>query len=439
MSISRSRVVRTLALGTVAALALTGCAAGTGGDGQDALTIGFYAAAGSEADTTMRALVDEFSKANPDIDVTVQAAPYVDFFKRLRTQVAGGNAPDVWLSDGVLVQEFAARGSLRDLSEYAADLDAADYVGLDHHRDADGRLWAFPQAAQVPVLYYNKAMFEEADLDAPTDDWTYDDLTAAAKKLTVDANGDGTPEVWGFRAFSPGFTESWWPQIRAFGGHVVDESRTEVTVDSPESAAALEWVQEAIDPATGFAPDVVTTSSLGSPHELFANQTVAMSFGIYARAQSAIAGNVDFDVVRMPTGPGGDRGEAAIVNAWAVNAKSSDAEAEAAWKWIQFFSGEKPQTAWAALGEGIPINAKVADSSTFLSAGTAPANRQAFLDAMEEAEDMGENAVWSEYTGFIGENITAALSGSMSVGDALSDAQQKAQESIDRFQAGKKD
>lgn len=438
MLTTRSRAVRALTLGGVAALALTGCSAAAGDDGKPTLTIGFYAAAGSEADTTMRELIDEFSTANPDIAVKVEAAPYVDFFKRLRTQIAGGNAPDVWLSDGVLVQEFAARGSLRDLSEHAADLDPADYIGLDHHRDADGKLWAFPQAAQTPVLYYNKALFEEAGLDAPTDEWTYDDLAEAAKKLTVDENGDGTPEVWGFRAFSPGFTESWWPQIRAFGGAIVDDDRTEVTVDSSEAVEALEWAQSAIDPKTGFAPDVVTTSSLGSPHELFANQTVAMSFGIYARAQSAIAGNVDFDVVRMPTGPGGERGEVAIVNAWAVNAKSTDAEAEAAWKWIEFFSDEKPQTAWAALGEGIPINAQVANSDAFLGAETAPANRQAFLDAMEVAEDMGENAVWSEYTNFIGENITAALSGSMSVKDALADAQQKAQESIDRFQAGSK-
>lgn len=437
MLTTRTRGVFALTLASAAILAVSGCTAGASADSEASLTIGYYAAAGSDADSTMRALIDEFAEANPDIDVKVEAAPYVDFFKRLRTQVAGNKAPDVWLSDGVLVQEFAARGSLRDLSDRVADLDAADYIGLDHHRDTDGKLWAFPQAAQVPVLYYNKTMFADAGIEAPTDDWNYDDLAAAAKKLTVDKNGDGAADAWGFRAFSPGFTESWWPQVRAFGGEIVNADRTEVTIDSSESAAALEWVKEAIDPKTGFAPDVVTTGSLGSPHELFANQTVAMSFGIYARAQAALAGNVDFDVVRMPTGPGGDRGEVSIVNAWAVNGKSTDTEADAAWKWIEFFSGEEPQAAWAALGEGIPINAAVANSEAFLGADTAPANRQAFLDGMADAEDMGENAVWSEYTNFIGENITSALSGAMSIEDALADAQDKAQESIDRFQASR--
>ncbi|GAB4085965.1 sugar ABC transporter substrate-binding protein [Myceligenerans cantabricum] len=430
------RVVAAAAVLTIAGTTLAGCT----GDGQgsaeaDTLTIGYYAAAGSAADLTMQELVDEFRDANPELSVEVQSAPYADFFKRLRTQVAGGNAPDVWLSDGVLVQEFAARGSLRDLSEYAGQIDEADYIGVDLHRDADGHLWGFPQAAQTPVLFYNTAMFDDAGLEAPTDEWTYEDLAKAARELTVDENGDGRPEVYGFRAFSPGFTESWWPMIRAFGGETIDETRTDVTLDSAASEAALQWMTEAMGP-DGFAPDVVATESLGSVHELFANQTVAMSFGIYARSQAALAGGADFDVVRMPEGPSGERGEVAIVNAWSVNAATTDAEGDAAWRWIEFFSAQDPQTKWAELGEGIPINRAVAESDAFLGAETAPENRQAFLDALAEAEDLGENAVWSEYTAVISEQITAALSGDVAITDALSTGEQDAQASIDRFLAG---
>jgi multiple sugar transport system substrate-binding protein len=434
------RYTRTLRGGVAAiitAIALTGCAEGGGGDASAALTIGYYAAAGSEADTTMRELIDEFSDANPDVTVKVQSAPYGDFFKRLRTQMAGGNAPDVFLSDGALVQGFAARGSLRDLSSYAEQLDPSEYFGIDAHRDAEGKLWAFPQAAQAPVLYYNKAMFDAAGLPVPTDNWTYDDLAEAGRALTVDENNDGQPETYGFRAYSPGFTESWWPMILAFGGEVIDSSREVVTIDSPESAEALKWIADAIDPKTGFAPDVKTTEALGGVHELFANQRVAMAFGSYARAQSAIAGGVDFDVVRMPTGPSGDRGEVAIVNAWAVNAQANDKEAEAAWRWIKFFSGEDPQTKWAELGEGIPINSAVAESDGFLGASTPPSNRQPFLDALKVGEDLGENAVWSEYVDAIGSQVTAALSGDESIADALRNGQQSAQESIDRFLASR--
>jgi multiple sugar transport system substrate-binding protein len=42
----------------------------------------------------------------------------------------------------------------------------------------------------LEVLYYNKAIFDEAKVAYPTDSWTWDDLLDAAKKLTiVESNG----------------------------------------------------------------------------------------------------------------------------------------------------------------------------------------------------------------------------------------------------------
>ena len=41
------------------------------------------------------------------------------------------------------------------------------------------------------VTYFNKRMFDEAGVAYPTDDWTYDDMLAAAEKLTIKAP-DGT-------------------------------------------------------------------------------------------------------------------------------------------------------------------------------------------------------------------------------------------------------
>lgn len=425
------------ALVTTCGLFATACttSAGSGVD-SDTTTIrlGYYAAAGDPADTTMRELIDEFTAANPDIDVEIEAAPYGDFFSRLRTQIAGDAAPDVWLSDGVLVEEFAARGSLRDLSDRVAQLDEADYYGIDLNRRPDGSVYGFPQGAQTPVLFYNTDMFEEAGLELPDDQWTYDDLAAAAEQLTVDENDDGQPEVYGMRVHSSGFTESWWPVIKAFGGEIVADENTTIAIDSPQAQEALTWMLDAIGPE-GFAPDGATTESLGGPHALFANEMVAMMFGIYARNLPAVSAGVEFDVAPMPTGPGGERGNVAIVNSWVINAKASDEAADAAWRWIEYFAGEEPQTRWANLGEAIPINKAVAESDAFLDSDSAPASKQVFLDAFAASEDLGVNAVWAEYTSALNDNIMAALSGDVGVEAALAEAQQTSQEAIDRFYA----
>ncbi|MCW3814375.1 sugar ABC transporter substrate-binding protein [Micromonospora sp. DR5-3] len=429
---------RLVALAGVAALAATmfGCGAGSAeSDGRVTIRLGYYAEAGGPADKTMRSLADEFMKANSGIKLELESAPYTDFFKRLRTQLAGGRGPDVWLSDGVLVQEYAGRNSLRDLSDFVKTINTDDYYGVDLNRDSDGHVYGFPQGAQTPVLFYNKKMFADAGVAEPTGDWTYDDLTAAAKKLTRDTNGDGKPDVWGMRVYSPGFTESWWPMIKAFGGDIVADGGHKVVIDSPQSRAGLDWMLNAMYTEKA-GPDVVTTKALGSPHTMFASNRVAMQFGIYARTIPANAAKIDLGVAPMPKGPAG-RGHVAIANSWVVNKAANQRKAEAAWKWITYFASEKPQTNWAGIGEAIPINKKVAASDVFLKPGTPPANRQAFLDALAEADDLGLNPVWTEYTTAVANQIDRALAKEKPVGDALTDAQRDAQQIIDRFYANK--
>ncbi|MEV3981190.1 extracellular solute-binding protein [Nonomuraea sp. NPDC049758] len=426
--------VRVLAAAAAAVLTVAGTAS-CGGPADDSgavtLKLGFYAAAGDPADTTMRELVKEFTAANPSIKMQLEVAPYVKFFERLRTQIAGGQAPQVWLSDGVLVQEFAARGALADLSDRVKTVNAADFSGIELNRDAQGRVFGFPQGAQTPVLFYNKKLFAEAKVAEPTAEWTYDDLAAAAKKLTKDANGDGKPDTYGFRAYSPGFTESWWPIVKAFGGDVVGDGGRKVVVDSPQSTAALDWMLRAMG-KDGFAPDYVTTEAMGKGvvHTLFATGRVAMSYGIYARTLPAVSAGIDFGVAPMPKGPAG-RGNVAIVNSWVVGKGASPAQADAAWKWITFFSGEGPQRKWAELGEAIPINKKVA--ATALPADRGPV----FLESLDAATDLGTNAVWSEYTEALAKRMNEALSGATPVATALQTGQKEAQEVIDRFYAGK--
>jgi len=416
---------------------LTGCSGADdeGGEGRVSIKLGYWAEAGAPADGTMRDLVKQFEAANPGIRVQIESAAYDEYYTRLRTQIAGGKAPDVWLNDGALLQEYAGRNSLRDLGGYVTPEVTAATNGIDLIKagDANGRLFGFPMGAQTAVLFYNKKLLAAAGVAEPTGEWTYDDLLAAATKLTKDTNGDGTPDVYGFRTYSKSFTESWWPMIEAFGGDILDD-QGKVAVNSPQSQAALNWMLKAMYESK-VSPDVVATEALGGSQTLFPSGVVAMQFGIYARIQTATQGKIDFGVAPLPKGPDG-RGNIANINSWGINSKAGAAKADAAWKWIQFFAGEKAQTAWTQIGEAMPINKSVAASPAFLEPGKPPANRKIFLDALAESDDLDLNPVWSEYTTAITTAVTSGLSREVPVPDALATAQTEAQEAIDRFKPG---
>ena len=56
-------------------------------------------------------------------------------------------------------------------------------------------------------MWYNADMLQKAGIDTSTTSaWTYGDSGTALvnwQKLTVDANGDGTPEVFGLEHYGP--------------------------------------------------------------------------------------------------------------------------------------------------------------------------------------------------------------------------------------------
>ncbi len=59
----------------------------------------------------------------------------------------------------------------------------------------DGRLITFPFNKSVPVYYYNKDLFREYGIDSFPRTWQ--EFRKVAKKLTIDKDGDGKPDIYG--------------------------------------------------------------------------------------------------------------------------------------------------------------------------------------------------------------------------------------------------
>ncbi len=402
------------------------------------IKLGFYS--GGKSDEKMKELIEKFMVKYPHIKVETQSAPYGQFFGKLDTQIAANEAPDVWLSDGVFVMKYAQRGAIKDLTNWIdRDLNKDEYYGLDFNKDAEGHYWAIPQGIQIGVLFYNKDLFDKANVPYPNDNMTWEELKETAAKLTVDASGKTADEAnfdtknvqqYGLTFFS--ITEGWFSLLKSYGGGVLDPTGKKSVVNSEQNKQAMQWMIDGMD--RGILTDPLDLKSFQSSMAVFPSGSAAMRIGIYARVLAANEAGLNYDVALLPKGPDGKRFAPVIANSWVINKKADDAKAIAAWEWIKYWATEDDvQKEWAALGEAVPVKKSVANSDVFLNATEMPINRQAFLDSFEFAGTLDSNAVWEEWVSKFNENANQAFLKATSLEEALTNADKEIQAVLSNF------
>src|SRR6266567_5185764 len=78
---------------------------------------------------TLKTLIQIFEKKNPNIRISYQTAPYSDYFTKLQTLIAGGQAPDTFELDYGSFYGYASSGTLLNLSK-ASKADASFNAGI---------------------------------------------------------------------------------------------------------------------------------------------------------------------------------------------------------------------------------------------------------------------------------------------------------------------
>jgi multiple sugar transport system substrate-binding protein len=146
-------------------------------------------------------------------------------------------------------------------------------------------------------LYFNRGLFDEAGLDYPTMDWTWDDFQAAAAELTQDLDDDGQNDQWGF-------TMNGWPPPQMFvwqaGGDVISEDLTSVPIDTPEAIEGFEFYGNMIYDDVHTPPQaIIQEQGFG---EMFKAGKVAMFMGGSADDLDRVEG-LDVGVIAVPAGP----------------------------------------------------------------------------------------------------------------------------------------
>lgn len=363
-------------------------------------------------------MVDEFEASHPDIVVTVDVSDWESYWNKLQTLFAGGTPPDVFAMDAPLYLDWQSRGVLLNLQPYIDAspglLDGFYPVTLQVYQQADG-YYGLPRDFQTIVLYYNKDMFDVAGMDYPTDDWTLDDLKAAAKQLTLDSNNDGITDQWGFAADLWDMELFWSEAIWSFGGSILSDDHTQTLINEDGARDAWNFISGmALDDKS--LPDPNQAQQFGG--DPFAAGVAAMTtIGHWVVPEYSVL-DFSWDVAAFPAGPAG---RATSVNSAGLVIAGATQHADAAWEFVKYAVSASGQSNLTELGFAIPVLQSLAESPVFLEQNIAPIRQQVFVDALQYAHVKPVFRGYDEWASVVGDGLLPVWTGEISLDDAMAD------------------
>jgi raffinose/stachyose/melibiose transport system substrate-binding protein len=158
----------------------------------------------------MEELAAEYEAANPGVNIELPTLENEAFKAKLTTLLQSADAPDIFHSwGGGVFYEQAKAGVLRDVTDVLtqAAKDEIGSGGVAAFTAPDGKIYGLARDVSEVVLWYNKALFEQAGVD-PASLATWDGFLTAVQKLK---DAGITPLALGGKDKWP--AHFWWSKL----------------------------------------------------------------------------------------------------------------------------------------------------------------------------------------------------------------------------------
>jgi multiple sugar transport system substrate-binding protein len=274
------------------------------------------------------AVVAAFNEANPNIHLTLTVVDNTEAADTLATRIAAGDSPDIIGPIGIRgLQSFGDQ--LLDIGPFiessGVDLSGIDQSLIDVY-NVNGKQIGIPMAVYSSFIYYNKDLFDEAELPYPPHalgeqydgkEWNWATVRDLALKLTVDANGnDATSadfdasaiEQYGLDAqFTEHDARAWATIFGGSGSAVADDGTTAQWPDNWRTG--LQFMYDGIA-KDHFIPNETAVQALADGNT-FQSGRIAMDVVHQWYTCCVYPGEGDppvknWDIAVLPVGPDGN-------------------------------------------------------------------------------------------------------------------------------------
>lgn len=375
--------------------------------------------------------IERFQERYPNVEITplfgTPANGWGEYSNGFLNEMASGNTVDVFATAIEGFEEIAGKGVLLNLDEIVANdpnaaavFDKIDENLLSGMRSrVSGELNYFPTEWNNIVVWYNMDMFDEAGLDYPADDWTWEDFAETAKALTVK---DDSGNVTRFGFALPGGNFGLQPWLLTNDSGYLDSTWTEVQVTTPEFRESLQFMYDLIhvDGSTAsFAMTGYQDDKLG------AGQIAMATAGHWPSPALRAAGNENIGVANFPR----NRTAATVFGIGGVGVTKASPNPELAWEFVQELTGTTYQTELAESAVSIPSWREFATSPEWTA---WPHNSEIFYASAATAIPVPSPGNFAEMEEIFMRHLEAYLTDNQSLDDTIAAMDSEMTRSMER-------
>lgn len=378
-------------------------------------------------------LIERFEKEHPDICVDAQYVPTGDaLVQKLITSIQSKTAPDVsWIhadfldklidSDAIYPMEHFIRGDYGFNEDELKDF-FPQLLGAFSYRNT---LYALPMDATVLALVYNKDHFRAAGIDPNVPPGTWNDLIEYSSKLTLDKDGDGKIDQYGF--YVPAYPGSgplsiwmvlqWSPFLWQAGGEFINEDQTRVLFNSEAGVQALTlWKQ---------IYDDLNFSNYSFTHDMgLASGSISMIMdGPWDLPTFRKMKDIDWAVASLPEGP---KGSATYIAGESLAIFKQSKNPDAAWAFVKWVTQPEIQEMFSISSGYLPVRKSVLEKESYEAFLETDHAMKCFVDQIKIARQRPTiDRYYVNINQFIAEAIEHTLIGNKSPKQALDEAADK--------------
>ncbi len=342
--------------------------------------IDFWYSVGGNPQKATQALVEKFNNSQNEVVVeAMYVGSYEDSLKKLLAALVVDETPAVVHQAHCYAPQFALQGYFEELNAYFSNdptISESDFIEqlLEINR-WEGELYGLPYNCSNPVLYYNKDLYRSAGLDPNNPPELWDEVYEFAEKISALGEGIvGFDISRGSGWITQGYT---WQ----FGGDWIADDNSTVLWTDPPAVEALEFMQNMYNEGIAIYEGGATMHS-SEKCGMFIASTASLTNLLESAPYDLGNAPMPYKVRKqVPTGGG----------SLYVFKNASQAEKDAAWKFMKFMASEESQIYWSK-------------STGYMASSAAALNSKEMQDLW--AEDLRFETAYKQLPYAVAENKT---------------------------------